>query len=77
MMTGGEKPEVNRKVKEEWGAEMAEEEEKNDPVTVASQKPLEMDEKIGELEKIHGMVFLEKSLGLLASILPQDTNVRR
>ena len=43
---------------------------------VASQKPLEMDARIGELEKIHGMLSLEKVLGLLAAILPQDTNVR-
>lgn len=52
------------------------EEEENDPVRVASRKPLEMDAKIGVLEKIHGVLNLEKVLGLLAAILPQDTNVR-
>ena len=42
---------------------------------LASRNPLEMDARIGELEKTHGMLFLEKALGLLAAILPQDINV--
>ncbi len=49
--------------------------EERDPVRIASRKPLEMDARIGELEKAHGVLFLEKAMGLLAAILPQDTNV--
>lgn len=52
------------------------EEEESDPVRVASWKPLQMDDKIGMPERIYGVVYLEKALGLLAAILPQDTNVR-
>ena len=46
-----------------------------DPVAVASRRPREVDGKIGELEKMYGVLMLEKALGLLSAVLPQDMTV--
>ena len=42
---------------------------------MASHRPCEMDGKIGELEKMYGVLMLEKALGLLSAVLPQDMTV--
>ena len=51
------------------------EQKETDPVVLASRCPREMDERIGEMEKTYGVLMLEKALGLLTAILPQDMTV--
>lgn len=46
-----------------------------DPVSLASRQPREMDSRIGESEKTYGVMMLEKTLGLLTAILPQEMTV--
>ncbi len=47
----------------------------SDPVSLASRQPREVDGRIGELEKSYGVLMMEKALGLLTAILPQDMTV--
>ena len=64
------------KVEGEEAMELDEESKpEEDPVAVASRRPREVDGKIGELEKMYGVLMLEKALGLLSAVLPQDMTV--
>lgn len=56
-------------------AKREEGEEEMDPVVSASRLPLEVDARIGDLERTYGVLMIEKALGLLAAILPQDMTV--
>ncbi len=49
--------------------------EKQNPVEIASRLPRDMDTRIGEAEKLYAVLTLEKSLGILAAILPQELTV--
>ena len=46
-----------------------------DPITAAAKQAKPIDSKIGTLEKIFSVVNIDKSLCLLAAILPQDLSV--
>lgn len=71
----GKKKEMpERVVHEETDADV-ELKEEPDPVVLASRRPLKIDESIGELEKTYGVLMLEKIIGLLSAILPQDMTV--
>ena len=76
-----EEPKAGKKVplarvgREETDADAELKEEESDPVVLASRQPLKIDESIGELEKTYGVLMLEKVIGLLSAILPQDMTV--
>ena len=75
---GGEKgKEREEEVMEVDGDKEKEKEVEFDPVVLASRKPLDMDLRIGELEKTYGLLMLEKVLGLLTAVLPQETVSQR
>ena len=46
-----------------------------DPITAASKQTKPNDSKIGTLEKIFSVLTIDKSLSLLAAILPQELSV--
>ena len=46
-----------------------------DPIVAAAKQTKPIDSKIGTLEKIFSLVNIDKSLCLLAAILPQDLSV--
>ena len=46
-----------------------------DPITAAAKQTKPIDSKIGTLEKIFSVVNIDKSLSLLAAILPQELSV--
>ena len=68
------KEEVEVEVRAKEDGEMAVREE-TDPVVLASRKYRDMDATIGDMEKMYGVLHLEKSLGLLAAILSHEMTV--
>ena len=64
-------------VESDFGVVEGGELDESDPVIVASRRPREMDSTIGELEKTYGLLALEKALGLLAAMLPQEMSVSK
>lgn len=47
-----------------------------DPIIAAAKRPHPNDTKVGTLEKIFSVLNIDKSLSLLAAILPQELSVR-